>query len=69
MRPPHSTDKTVSKVMRANKGKGTSLELKVRKEVRKAGFKGVRFNSSKIPSRPDIAFIDQKVAIIVDGCF
>lgn len=69
MRPPNSRNVIVSKVMRANKGKGTSLELRVRKEVRKAGFKGVRFNSSKISSRPDIAFIDQKVAIIVDGCF
>jgi len=55
--------------MRANKDKGTALELKVRKEVRKAGFKGVRHNFSKVPSRPDIAFVDQKVAIIVDGCF
>ena len=69
MRPPRSTDRVVSKVMRANKAKGTSLELKVRKEVRGAGFRGVRYNLTKIPSRPDIAFIDQKVAIIVDGCF
>ena len=69
MRPPISKNLVTSKVMRANKGKGTSLELKVRKEVRKAGFKGVRFNFSKIPSRPDIAFVDQKIAIIVDGCF
>ncbi len=69
MRPPASNDSRVSKVMRANKAKGTTLELKVIKKVRRAGFKQFQLNYSKIPSRPDIAFVKQKIAVIVNGCF
>ena len=69
MKSPLSKSKTVSKVMRANKGSGTSLELKVRKEVSSAGIKGYRLNFSKVPSRPDIAFVGKKIAVIVNGCF
>ena len=69
MRPPPSKSEVVKRVMRANKTRGTSLELKIRKEIRAAGFKGARFNLSEIPSRPDIAFVGQKIAIIVNGCF
>lgn len=69
MRPPSSKSRTVSKVMRANKGKGTSLELRVRKAISSAGFKGYRLNWSKIPGRPDIAFVKHKIAVIINGCF
>jgi DNA mismatch endonuclease (patch repair protein) len=69
MRAPKSKNRVVSKVMRANKSEGTSLELKIRKEVSSAGIKGYRLNFSKVPSRPDIAFVNRKIAIIVNGCF
>ena len=69
MRPPASTNKIVSKVMRSNKCSGTSIELKVRAMLRKAGFKGQRYNYKKLPGKPDIAFADKKVAVIINGCF
>jgi len=69
MRPPTTDNEIVSRVMRANKGKGTAPELAVRKVISTAGFKGYRLNWPKAPSRPDIAFVNKKVAVIVDGCF
>lgn len=68
-RTPIPKKEAISRIMSANKGKGTSLELRVRKAISSAGFKGYRLNWSKIPGRPDIAFVKHKVAIIINGCF
>lgn len=58
-----------SKVMSANKGKGTKPELAMRKAMYAAGIKGYRLNWKKAPGRPDIAFPGKKKAIFINGCF
>ena len=55
--------KVVRKCMRANKSKGTSLELKVRKALREAGYPRYRLNWNKAPVKPDICYPGRKVAI------
>lgn len=67
-RNPSPTNDTVSKVMKANKGRDTGPELSLRKALRDAGWPGYRVNW-KVPGRPDIAYPGRKVAIFVNGCF
>ena len=58
-----------SKVMSANKGKNTSPELRLRKELWNQGLRGYRVQWNKAPGRPDIAFPGKKICIFVNGCF
>jgi DNA mismatch endonuclease (patch repair protein) len=56
-----------SKIMAAIKGRNTSIELLLRKELTK---RGLRYRvHHDIPGRPDIAFPRWKVAVFTDGCF
>ncbi len=55
--------------MRAVKGKNTSPEITVRHLLRVAGHTGYRLHRTNIPGKPDIAFIQKKLAIFVHGCF
>ncbi len=66
---PEPTSEVTTRVMRANKGKDTKPELKLRMALRSAGFPGYRLNWKKAPGRPDIAYPGRKVAIFVNGCF
>ena len=66
--PPPSSDIT-TRVMRANKGKGTDPEMVVRRMLREMGHPGYRLNWKKVPGRPDIAYPGRRVAIFVNGCF
>ncbi len=61
------TKRQRSKNMSRVKGKDTALEL----SVRKAFFaEGMRYRIHyKLPGRPDIVFIEKKIAIFVHGCF
>ena len=58
-----------SKVMSANKGKGTKPELILRRGLWENGARGYRLYPKNIPGKPDIVFIRKKVAIFVNGCF
>ena len=68
-RSPVPSGQNVSRVMSANKAKGTLPELKLRKALRDIGLSGYRLNKKDIPGRPDIAFVGKKVAIFINGCF
>jgi len=57
-----------SEIMSKIKGKNTSLEVKVRKELWKRK-KGYKLHDPKLPGRPDISYRRQKVVIFLDGCF
>jgi len=46
----------------------TKLELFVRKELSKKDYK-YRKNVSRLPGKPDIAFINRRLAIFLDSCF
>ena len=55
--------------MRAVKAKNTSPEILVRRLLRAAGFTGYRLHRTDLPGTPDIAFIQKKRVIFVQGCF
>lgn len=68
-RAPIPSSEAISKVMRANKGKDTSPEIRLRAALRKAGLLGYRLHWKAVPGRPDIAYTRYKLAIFVNGCF
>ena len=60
-----------AKTMRANRGRDTSLELRVRGELHR---RGLRYRVDLAPlagfrSRADIVFTRRRVAVYLDGCF
>lgn len=57
-----------SRIMRAIRPKNTRPELLVRKLLTAMGYR-YRLHRKDIPGCPDIAFIGQKKAIFVNGCF
>ena len=58
-----------SEVMRRVRGRDTTPELKVRRALRALGRSGYRLHRKDLPGRPDIAFIGERVALFVNGCF
>lgn len=50
------------------KVKDTDPELKVRRMLRRLGYR-YRLQGSKLPGKPDIVFPGRKKAIFVNGCF
>lgn len=68
-RNPEPTSEVTTRVMRANKGKGTGPEMDVRRILREAGYPGYRLNWKGAPGHPDIAYPGRRVAIFVNGCF
>jgi len=50
------------------KGRDTKLELVVRKELHKRGYR-FRVNAGWLPGKPDVAFTRIKLAVFVDGDF
>lgn len=68
-RNPSPSSEIVTRVMRANKAKGTEPEIVVRRMLCEMGHPGYRLNWKKIPGRPDIAYPGRKIAIFINGCF
>ena len=56
------------KNMQAIRGKDTSIEVRLRKELWSRGIR-YRKNSTKVYGHPDIVFIGQKVAVFCDSEF
>jgi len=57
------------KTMRAVKSSGTSLERKIWAMLAGMGLTGWKKNCPNVPGKPDIVFLNEKVAIFIDGCF
>lgn len=57
------------KTMRAVKGKGTGLEKTIFAMLAGMRLGGWHKNCGSVTGKPDVVFLDQKVAIFVDGCF
>ena len=55
--------------MQAVKGKGTRLEKRLCAMLAGMGLKGWKKNVENITRKPDIAFVNQRVAVFIDGCF
>jgi DNA mismatch endonuclease (patch repair protein) len=68
-RAPIPAKSSTSRVMSANRGKSTTPELLLRKSLSSSGLRGYRLNWRKAPGTPDIAFVKNKTAIFVNGCF
>jgi DNA mismatch endonuclease (patch repair protein) len=62
------TPEVRSRIMRAVKGKDTSLEKKVRSAL---WMRGLRFrkNDKRLPGKPDVVFSRAKLAVFLDSCF
>jgi DNA mismatch endonuclease, patch repair protein len=59
-----------SKNMRAIKGANNrSTELRLRAHLAKSGCRGWCVRPRELYGRPDFAFLVEKIAIFVDGCF
>jgi DNA mismatch endonuclease (patch repair protein) len=50
------------------KGKDTGLEIRVRSELHKRGFR-FRKHLKELPGKPDVVFTRAKVAVFIDGDF
>lgn len=57
-----------SEIMRAVKGKDTTLETRVRSALWRLGLR-FRKNVASLPGKPDIAFTRKKVVVFIDSCF
>ena len=57
------------RTMKAVKSKGTKLEKRLTATLAGMGISGWKKNVKSITGKPDVAFLDQKIAIFVDGCF
>ncbi|ACL23394.1 very short patch repair endonuclease [Chloroflexus aggregans] len=57
------------KTMQAVKGKGTRLEKRLWAMLAGLGLKGWKKNADNIVGKPDVAFLNQRIAIFIDGCF
>ena len=68
-RAPVPTSEQVSAVMSRIRPKNPAPERTPRKLLRKAGFTGLRSNYVPAPGRPDLAFVKDRVAVFVHGCF
>lgn len=68
-RAPEPSSEITSRVMSANKGKNTKPEIVLRKALWATGLKGYRLHRKDLPGRPDIAFVKNKLAIFINGCY
>jgi DNA mismatch endonuclease (patch repair protein) len=49
--------------------KNRSTEMRVAAYLIRSGLCGWRRHATDIPGRPDFCFVDERVAVFVDGCF
>ncbi len=68
-RAPVPKDVRTSEVMSRIRAKNTKPEQLMRSALTVVGVKGYRLHYTKVPGRPDIAFVGRKVAVFVHGCF
>ena len=68
-RNPGPSSLAVRAVMTANRGRGTSPERQLARELRSRGAIGYRLNRRVEGVRPDLVYGRAKVAVFVHGCF
>lgn len=59
----------VRRCMQANRSKDTKPEVKLRRLLWSAGLRGWRKHVSRLPGKPDVAWIGLKIAVFLNGCF
>lgn len=68
-RSPKPKNESVSRIMSANRAKGTGPELLLKKALREQHKLGYRLHKRVGSTKPDIVFTRFKVAIFVNGCY
>jgi DNA mismatch endonuclease (patch repair protein) len=68
-RAPIPEKELTSRVMSANRGKDTTPELVLRRQLNQRGLRGYRLHRKGVPGRPDLSFGPQRLAIFVNGCY
>lgn len=69
---PHPSSPSVSKVMKANRHRDTTPELRLRRELHRAGLRyrvDMPLLVGGLRVRPDVVFPRSRLAVFVDGCF
>jgi len=66
--PDNLTPEQRSYCMSRIKGKDTGLEMRVRSELHRRGFR-FRKHVKELPGKPDVVFTKAKVAVFIDGDF
>lgn len=66
--PDNLTPEQRSYCMSGIKGKDTGLEMRVRSELHRRGFR-FRKHVKELPGKPDVVFTKAKVAVFIDGDF
>lgn len=66
---PPASSQSVARVMSANRASDTAPERRVRAALARRGIGGYRLNPKGVTGRPDVAFLDRRVAVFVHGCF
>jgi DNA mismatch endonuclease (patch repair protein) len=66
--PDNLTPEQRSYCMSRIKGKDTGLEMRVRSELHRRGFR-FRRHVKELPGKPDVVFTKAKVAVFIDGDF
>ncbi|MFF8917465.1 hypothetical protein ACF08M_30195 [Streptomyces sp. NPDC015032] len=67
-----ATSEASRRTMLGNRSKDTAPELALRRELRALGLTGYRLGW-RVPGAPrrsiDVAFVERRTAVMVDGCF
>ena len=59
---------TRSRIMRAVKGRDTSLEITIRRLIYSMGYR-YRLHRKDLPGKPDIVFSSRRKVLFIHGCF
>ena len=79
-RPPHRTylrdgrapipaSEATSRAMSANRARNTSPEVRLRSALSEEGLRGFKEHPTSVLGRPDVVFLEKRVAVFVNGCF
>jgi DNA mismatch endonuclease (patch repair protein) len=68
-RAPVPKNEVTSRIMSANRGKGTRPELILKSRLRRDKIGPARYNFSGLVGSPDVVFPHSRVVIFINGCF
>jgi DNA mismatch endonuclease, patch repair protein len=64
----NETPENRSRIMRAVKGRDTSLELSIRRLLHSLGYR-YRLHRKDLPGKPDLVFASRRKVLFIHGCF
>ena len=64
----NETPESRSRIMRAVKGRDTSLEMTIRRLIYSMGYR-YRLHRKDLPGKPDLVFSSRRKVLFIHGCF